>query len=395
MALGGKLAAAIGNLALVCTSLGLSYLALNVVWLLYGPALLPSITNLFPVAAMIWWQPSAPDPVNQDYIAIAGDSYAAGTGDWQAARVSADQPFTVADVVHARLGTPVLTIGQSGAGTPEGLVLFPTRAFEADRCLIFGRPRRPRQIVLLFYEGNDLNNNVSYVRRTLRTTPEDPALAERTARHLREHYAVTRFATCLGYVYTAFHAVIRGQIRRDERTGRSRRSNWITIDGAAVEVPANLHGPALELSESERRAALLVAERSIAWVRETMPGIPLTVALMPSVLTTYELANDTVSIQTYQRGARFHPASRVATASDAICSDLQAIVRGQGARFIDLRPAMRNAARHERLHGPRDWKHFNRAGYTVVGETVAAALSGEGAAGDCANLSSLATSRHP
>jgi len=36
-----------------------------------------------------------------------------------------------------------------------------------------------------------------------------------------------------------------------------------------------------------------------------------------------------------------------------------------------LRPAIRTAGARDILHGPRDFKHFNRKGMEVLGQTVA------------------------
>ena len=47
------------------------------------------------------------------------------------------------------------------------------------------------------------------------------------------------------------------------------------------------------------------------------------------------------------------------------------ITVAHGARFIDMRPVLRAAAARTVLHGPRDWNHFNDAGYRVLGETLA------------------------
>ena len=43
----------------------------------------------------------------------------------------------------------------------------------------------------------------------------------------------------------------------------------------------------------------------------------------------------------------------------------------QGAGFLDLRPVIRAGTVHEFLHGPRDFEHFNRKGYEILGKAVA------------------------
>ena len=55
-----------------------------------------------------------------------------------------------------------------------------------------------------------------------------------------------------------------------------------------------------------------------------------------------------------------------------------------GAGFADAGPALRTAAERRPIHGPRDWKHLNQDGQTVLGLVVADALAGRpGHRGTC------------
>jgi hypothetical protein len=49
-----------------------------------------------------------------------------------------------------------------------------------------------------------------------------------------------------------------------------------------------------------------------------------------------------------------------------------------------MRPALRAAAATTVIHGPRDWNHFNNAGYRVLGETLARTID-ETASTECAD----------
>jgi hypothetical protein len=47
---------------------------------------------------------------------------------------------------------------------------------------------------------------------------------------------------------------------------------------------------------------------------------------------------------------------------------------------------VRAAAAKEALHGPLDWDHFNKRGYTVLAEALAAALARPDPNGRCSTL---------
>jgi len=374
------------NLLLLTVTLVVTYVVAGALFLRFGPPLMPGLINVFPVAANVWWQASAPDPAHQDYIAIAGDSYAAGYGDWRAARSRSDQPFHAGDILGARLGKPVLAIGQAGAGSAEGLVLFPARVLDADRCLIFGKPRVPRQIVVLFYEGNDLNDNLGYIRKVLQTRLDDPKLGERIARHLGNDYGDAGLGTCLGYFASSLRSMWRILVRDPDEVRGAGEPNQVTIGGKTLAIPPHLQGPALELSEQEMAIALTVTSRGLDWLHRALPQTAVSIVLVPSVLSSYRLAGESVTMQTYQNGERIQPARRVAEASDRICVLLRAVAQRGGASFIDARPALRRASRDQIVHGPRDWAHFNQAGYTALGDAIADVMTGTSSGGECARL---------
>ena len=57
-----------------------------------------------------------------------------------------------------------------------------------------------------------------------------------------------------------------------------------------------------------------------------------------------------------------------------MCQLIRAATISQGAGFLDLRPVIRAGTAHDVLHGPRDFKHFNRKGYEILGKAVAERL---------------------
>ncbi len=382
-----RLGAMLGNLALLAGSLAVVYVGMGAVFLGFGPALMPGMAHFFPVAATIWWQPSAPHPDRHDYIAILGDSYAAGMGDWHAARRSRLEPYHSADVIRARTGRDVLSFGRAGAGSAEALVLYPAQALAAGRCLIFGQPRRPSEIVFYFYEGNDLDNNVAFMEEVLKVTSDAPDLFARTTRQFEAGYASAGLGTCLGYFASSLRGLFDTALYvLSADSPPDVDPNEVLVDGRVQSVPGSLQAPALELDPHELRAALTVTEAGLAWLRRALPGTRVTVVLLPSVLTSYLPGSQSVTVQIYHDGEEVQPAADVAAQSDLICQELSAIAARQGMRFVDTRPALRAAARGALIHGPLDWRHFNRTGYTRLGETVAAVLSGETPPQPCVRL---------
>ena len=151
-----------------------------------------------------------------------------------------------------------------------------------------------------------------------------------------------------------------------------------------MELPSYLQSPAMELMRPELERAVLVFERSLVFLRKLLPGMP--VLDLPSPLSSYRLLSAEVSIQQYVIGrATRYPKERVAEYSNAICLMIRAATIAQGAGFLDLRAAIRTASSREILHGPRNFKHFNRKGMEVLGQTVAERMDQPLAQESCAN----------
>ena len=111
------------------------------------------------------------------------------------------------------------------------------------------------------------------------------------------------------------------------------------------------------------------------FLQKLLPGTPILVVYVPSPLSSYRLLGAEVSSQQYVAGAATHyPRARVPEYSNAICELIRTASIGHGAGFLDLRPAIRAASARDFVHGPRDFKHFNRKGMEALGQAVAARI---------------------
>ena len=59
----------------------------------------------------------------------------------------------------------MLTLGQSGAGSAGGIVALPAIAYARTASAWYLKLPQPSVAVIYFYEGNDLNNNLDFVRK--------------------------------------------------------------------------------------------------------------------------------------------------------------------------------------------------------------------------------------
>jgi hypothetical protein len=119
--------------------------------------------------------------VPEDYIALVGDSYAEGKGDWFGSVNKNLRPdFHSAHVLHDLTGRDVISFGASGAGSLRAVVGEPIARYEFVNSRTQFSLEPPAVILVYFYEGNDLNNNLQDLRsRFHRLRDEERVYEER------------------------------------------------------------------------------------------------------------------------------------------------------------------------------------------------------------------------
>lgn len=398
----------LGNLALAALSVAATLLAVELV-------LVPLLLDRLPLGAhgrvvnravRMLAQSSKAGVLPQDYVALVGDSYAEGEGDWHlGADPRSNGPFHSAHLIHARTGRDVVSFGHAGAGSLRALVTEPTArlAYLARTARFEIEP--PSDVLIYFYEGNDLDDNLEdlaqrfdprFGRESLRDPGvfarflEDVVLGEdrllRKAQGFRfghNFYLLRSLRWALARSGIPREAADWREVQLEPRVASGRgyvRGNHFLVAGEPVTLRLPLQSPALELDEQETDDALWGFRESAQWLAGLLPEARLAVAYLPSPLASYRLDAEVVVVQEdhhrAERPTRF-PAAAVLPRSDALCRRVAAAAGEAGMAFRDVRPELRAAAAGQAIHGPRDWKHLNRAGYEALAGAVVPLLAGE------------------
>jgi len=392
----GRMRRVLGNGALLILSLLVGYFVIQLGFFrLLLPSMRLTVRPHLPELADVLVQTSKSQYVPRDYIALLGDSYAEGTGDWLLdIRGNEAQPFHSAHVIYELTGRDVVSFGRGGAGSAEAIVLRPTRILESSRCISFPRIGIPNRIVIYFYEGNDLKDNLAFARKVEAAQGRvDTAAVDA---YLKSNYGVFSSWRCQSYLGDTIGRMVK--FAYQWRSARYHEdfpphpvgpvgpgTNPIEIAGQVVGIPLALQGPPLELSDAEIALGGMVLDRSLAWLRNRFAALLITVVYVPSPLSVYRLNGPVL----YSAGQRHEPGGE--TASDAavnsnstrICKLVRQAALRHGAHLLDARPELRALAEKTLIHGPRDWGHFNEAGYRALGRMVTHHLADGSGAADC------------
>jgi hypothetical protein len=394
------------NGLLAATTLCLTWLLLELIVL---PLALPftplRIHAGLPRALRPLAQSSKAGTLPERYVALLGDSYAQGMGDWLlAADGNRNPPFHSAHLIRDRTGRNVISFGASGAGSLRAQGTEPAAYLDyLQRTWRFRLPD-PEWIVVYFYEGNDLHDNLRDLDHTYFAGGYDPArlydgdyfrdFVRRTAparTPVAEDLATWSWTD--NFFLARFVArVVQAAIDRSWQGGEPTPTyapgavNRARIAGAERALPDGLQAPPLELSAEELDLALWANAQAFALLRQRFPDARALVVYLPAPLSVYRLTSDEVEIQVqHGEGGSRYSRGRLAERGDEVCRRVEEITLAGDGEFLDARPALWEAADREPIHGPRDWKHLNRLGQERLADAVAAAIE-KGGTGGCASL---------
>jgi hypothetical protein len=350
----------------------------------------------------------------RDYVAVVGDSYAQGLGDWlHDADPDRNGPFASFHVLHELTRRDVVSWGRGGTGALGGFAAQPRLQLEALAASRRTALAPPDLLIAYFYEGNDLEDTLAELTTlTLRATPalsdyggplgtlrwivehrSDPFALALGSASLRDadglrsaietrllplyplHGAAARGPWPQPYFARFVAALVRGrvppQLLEQPKPGRNR----VVIAGAPREIAGSLQAPAMELTPAETELALQAAEAALAALARAFPSSAVCLLYVPSPAALYEFADEPVSVQGLRvQEARF-PSAAIRARSAELGARLRALAARAGDRFVDATPPLREAARAELLHGPRDWMHLNQPGQRALGASAAACLA--------------------
>lgn len=353
----------------------------------------PNLPHYFDLGANILFQYSKQGAIPENYIAIFGDSYAEGQGDWFLARQYERMPDTQAThLLHKHTGKDVVTFGVAGSGSIPAYLVYPRAALAYIRSLWFYNIRDPEVIFLYFYEGNDILDNVDDFNTAYLAGGypldglEDPAyfrdfvdrqfLATNAVyqraigRDASNNFLFARFVTLL--VSATWSSIQSGtfgdRVYHGEPLPLS-DSVFFMVAGQKVHAPDHLQMPPVSLSEAELATGIRIFESSVRQVAKMFPDSRVGVVYIPAPAAVYSFSPAHL-FDAMQRSEAPVATGEVKVASHRLCNRVRDAALRQGVSFHDVRSAMQAAAQDKLLHGPYDWNHLSAEGYHVLAQEL-------------------------
>ncbi len=335
------------------------------------------------------------------YLGLLGDSFAIGLGDeWERMPWWQNRGLGVGARIFAKGGREVMVFAKAGAGSVEP-VMFALLQPQLLSRSVFYKLEPPSELLVFFYEGNDVENNLYFLAQKFAPGHDlervrDPEYFQRflESEIFRKHvyyrkgrsfawhdnFFGTKKTLQVGLThvnYLAGELLVRmgfpqPMYRRIRYLdlGDPGSYNQVSIAQERISLRSFLQGPALDLSDEQVSLGVYVFEQCLRFLRERLPDTRIVVAYLPSVLSVYEVVSPQVSVEQRNQHPGYFTPEQVRQRSESMAGLVRAAAEGQGCVFVDTRPALREAATQSAVHGPRDWKHFNKTGYDVLTDAI-------------------------
>ena len=337
------------------------------------------------------------------YIALAGDSYAVGAGDWlEEVRENSffgSPDYSPAHLIHKKTGIDVVSFGQGGVGSFGGIWAEPVAQFLYINSVKDYRLSPPRYFLVFFYEGNDIYDNIQFITKKLKLTGKE----------IQKEINLTRLPESLN---SEFEKVLNGDFEKsfrknmlftrsifqgisnlmDELVSLNKNQkvyfsypqsplNIALMNGEKTPLPVHLQAPPLfglslfdkkrQLTEKGLKVGLYVFEQTLAMIAGFFPQTEIKVIFIPSPLSSYQMVSPSVSYRGYMQVNNLVETTVVKQKHIELCEAIQEIASSNNSSFINTTKSLRKASSMEIIHGPIDWDHFNKRGYQVLSADLA------------------------
>lgn len=346
-------------------------------------------------------QYSKNDVIPKDYIAIVGDSHAYGFGPWLYDNSwSWGQPeFATHHLLHSKTNVDVLSFGYPGFGSLGSCLTSVSEYKFISESAFWPELAAPKIILLFFYEGNDLINNLHEIEQRgfdITRISNDKAkeeigiLLKSEALKIDSHWSwfdhlaswnlfsglfenySRRFQTTEPDDHPTNIDHSRPRLEADDNQSK-RTENIALINGQEIDLGYS-EGPALLLTDQEVSLSMEVFRQSLAYMKKNLPSSRIAVVYLPSSLSIYQFESQHLRpaplvMKGERRDRPFAPAKATEN-SLKLRNSVGTITNSLGLKFIDPTDSLQDSAKQTLLHGPRDPIHFNREGYLAFAEAI-------------------------
>jgi hypothetical protein len=364
-------------------------------------------------------QNSKKNQMPKDYIALTGDSYAVGAGDWlsevRKSNFFGSPDYSAAHLIYKKTGIDVVSFGRAGSGSFDGIWSEPVSQFLYINSVRDYKLSPPKDILIFFYEGNDIYDNFYFLRQNFKPTRgKQPRRIE--LKKIRD-FLNTEFEKTLnknlnnsfGKNMIFMRFLFRGISNLKEELfsskekskesdfsykiepketasltfldGKTVRLNVALINGKEINLPAKLQAPPKfgltefnvksGLTDQVIELSMYVFYESVARLARFFPQSKINIIYIPSPVSSYSMVSSHIHYRGYMQDLNVGETAVAEEKHIKICKAVKGFAKFSNFSFVNTTKSLRHAALSDFIHGPLDWDHFNQRGYKVLSDDLA------------------------
>ncbi len=343
--------------------------------------------------------------IPRDYIALVGDSYAAGAGDWGKYELEHAGIYTPdyqsAHILFRKLGIDVVTFGVGGAGNLRGMMAEPILVHAYANSLLSLSLEKPKRILVYFYEGNDFYDNMMDFYRYLEKTKYDPKAKDQffsavffqdtfipqhvLAKHAYDTSGFSKNLIFSRFLWTGVKNVLESLVSKNKIPPLNLSSiTKILVDGKEISLPNDLQAPPffgntnmtrqLRLEDGDIKKSVYVYEQALRYLAGYFQESKINVVYIPSPLSSYRITSALASDSAYMGEGALVKSDLIFPRSRESCHLIESATLAQNIEFMDATSFIRKTTLKEPVHGPEDWQHLNKKGQEVLSSAIITAF---------------------
>jgi len=376
-------------------------------------------------------QSSKKNQIPKDYIALTGDSYAVGAGDWLnqvLGNHSWDSPdYSAAHLIHKKTGIDVVSFGRAGAGSFDGIWLEPVTQFTYINSVRDYELSPPKNFLIFFYEGNDVYDNVRLLRQNFKPIREkqprgiefkkikhflniesEKQLNEYSNTGLWKNMIFMRFLfrgtsnlmkewfspkkTCQNQTKPCHFeklktrnllpkALPQGKVNMTLINGKPVKLNEALVNGKKIGLPISLQAPPqfgltkfqkkLGLTDQLIELSMYVFNDSVTRLASFFPQSKINIIYVPSPISSYHMVSSHIHYRGYMEDLDVGETVVMEENHTKLCETIKRFAKLNNFSFANTTKSLRYAALSGFIHGPLDWDHLNQRGYKVLSDDLA------------------------
>lgn len=208
-------------------------------------------------------------------------------------------------------------------------------------------------VTFVFYEGNDLNNNLS----------EEKIKIDTTFNRIRFFLPLFEFLfkEIRNLKITIYSQFLKKRLEKKQK-------NFFQVTSSGIKIPLYPQSAATELSEKELQKSMNLLINSLSVIKEVLPNAKnYRFLYLPSVTSSYDFKGN-IRVQSYKKKKYYETTGEFnAYRSLQIRQNIEAQVITLNWFFCDTTQSLIDLTKQGlAIHGPKDWKHFNKLGYSEV-----------------------------